>query len=99
MLHFNDMKQDHDGTVRKIADFLGFAPTEEQWPKVLEYTSFEWMKAHEEKFEVGTLLPFPLIEKGGMVRKGQSGKAAGRHDARDRSAHPQLGRQDGAGRG
>jgi len=76
MLHFNDMKQDHEGTVRKIADFLGFAPSEEQWPKVLEYTSFEWMKAHEEKFEVGTLLPFPLIEKGGMVRKGQSGKAA-----------------------
>ena len=40
MLHFNDMKVDHEGTIRKIAAFLGFAPTPEQWPRVLEYTSF-----------------------------------------------------------
>ena len=34
------------------------------------------MNAHEEKFEIPTLLPFPLIVKGGMVRKGAAGKAA-----------------------
>ena len=44
MLHFNDMKADHEGTIRKIAAFLGFAPTPEQWPRELEYTSFPWMK-------------------------------------------------------
>ena len=44
MLHFNDMKADHEGTIRKIAAFLGFKPTAEQWPRVLEYTSFPWMK-------------------------------------------------------
>lgn len=76
MLHFNDMKADHEATIRKIAAFLGFEPTAEQWPRVLEYTSFPWMKAHEEKFEIPTLLPFPLIVKGGMVRKGAAGKAA-----------------------
>jgi len=75
------MKKDHEGSVRKIADFLGFAPTEEQWPKVMECTSFGWMKANQEKFEIPTLLkdqsgaPFKLLNDGGMVRKGQSGAA------------------------
>lgn len=76
MLHYNDMKADHEGSVRKIAAHLGFTPSEEQWPKVLEYTSFAWMKEHEEKFEISTLLPFKLLEKGAMVRKGQAGQAA-----------------------
>jgi len=75
-LHYNDMKRDHEGSVRKIANHLGYTPSKEQWANILEYTSFEWMKANEEKFEVGTLLPFPLLEKGAMVRKGQAGKAA-----------------------
>eukprot|EP00964_Phaeocystis_antarctica_P134745 scaffold99026_cov58-Phaeocystis_antarctica.AAC.2 len=56
--------------MRKIAAHLGYEPTTEQWPKILEYTSFAWMKEHQEKFEVTTLMPFPLILPGGMVRKG-----------------------------
>lgn len=78
-LHFSEMKKDHEGSVRKIADFLDMQPTEEEWPQVLTYTSFQWMKQHEEKFEMGTLLrdandvPFPLLLKGGMVRKGKTG--------------------------
>ena len=51
-VHFSDMKADHEGSVRKIARFLGFEPTAKQWPKILEYTSFAWMKAHEDKFEL-----------------------------------------------
>jgi aryl sulfotransferase len=76
MLHFSEMKADHEGSVRKIAAHLGFEPTAEQWPRVLEYTSFKWMKENEEKFEIPTLLPFKLLESGGMVRKGQAGDAA-----------------------
>lgn len=76
MLHFSDMVRDHEASLRKIASFLGMEPTPEQWPKVLEYTSFRWMKEHEEKFEVHTLLPFPLLLPGGMVRKGCSGQSA-----------------------
>lgn len=75
MLHYNDMKRDHEGSIRKIAAHLEITPTDEQWPKILEYTSFEWMKAHQEKFEVPTLLPFKLLESGGMVRKGRAGAA------------------------
>ena len=50
-LHFSDMKSDHEGSIRKIADFLGVKPTSEQWPTILKYTSFQWMKEHENKFE------------------------------------------------
>lgn len=76
MLHFSEMKKDHEGAVRKIANHLGFTPTEEQWPKILDYTSFKWMKEHQEKFEVAELLPIKMIESGGMVRKGQTGAAS-----------------------
>ena len=76
MLHFSQMKKDHEGSVRKIAKHLGFEPTAEQWPNILEYTSFKWMKANESKFEVPELLPFKLLLSGAMVRKGASGKQA-----------------------
>jgi len=81
-LHYSEMKRDHEGSVRKIAAHLGFSLTDEQWPKVLEYTSFQWMKEHQSKFELPSLLrdadgqPFKLINEGGMVRKGQTGKAS-----------------------
>jgi len=76
LIHFSEMKKDHEGSVRKIADFLGFTPTVEEWPDILEYTSFSWMKKNQEKFEVGALLPFKMINDGGMVRKGKIGAAA-----------------------
>eukprot|EP00972_Heterocapsa_arctica_P012034 1763490-Heterocapsa_arctica.AAC.1 len=31
------------------------------------------MKAHEEKFECATVAPVPVLKKGAMVRKGESG--------------------------
>lgn len=75
MLHYNDMKADHERSIRKIADFLEVNPTPEEWSRILEYTSFEWMKANQCKFEIPTLLPFRVIQEGGMVRKGASGRA------------------------
>lgn len=75
LLHFSDMKADHEGSVRKIARFLGFKPTAKQWPTVLEFTSFDWMKAHEDKFELRTVAPVPVLDSGAMVRKGVVGAA------------------------
>lgn len=74
MLHFSEMKKDHEGSLRKIADHLGFSPTEEQWPNIIKYTSFEWMKEHQSKFEAATVSVMPLMETGAMVRKGATGK-------------------------
>lgn len=75
MLHFSDMKADHEGSVREIARFLGFRPTAKEWPKILEYTSFAWMKANEHKFELRTVAPVPILDSGAMVRRGRVGAA------------------------
>lgn len=74
-LHFSDMKRDHEASVRRIADFLGVEPGDTQWPAILEYTSFPWMKAHEDKFEARTAGAVPILESGAMIRKGQVGGA------------------------
>ncbi len=74
-LHFSDMKRDHEASVRKVADFLGVEPTAEQWPAILEYTSFSWMKRHEDKFEFISAGEVTLLKRGAMMRKGEVGKA------------------------
>ena len=76
LLHFADLKRDHEGSVRRVADFLGFEETAAQWPVILEYTSFTWMKAHEEKFEIRTVCEVPMMDSGAMIRKGQVGASA-----------------------
>jgi hypothetical protein len=75
LMHFADMKCDHEGSVRKIAAFLGFEPTPAQWPTVLECTSFPWMKRHEEKFELRGVTEVPILNPGAMMRKGRLGAA------------------------
>jgi aryl sulfotransferase len=75
LVHFSDMKRDHAGTVQRIADFLGYAPTADQMVDILEFTSFAWMKAHEDKFEARLAAEVPILQPGGMVRKGKTGAA------------------------
>ena len=73
---YSDMKSNHEGSIKKISDFLGFGPyTDEEWNNILEYTSFDWMKRHESKFEGSTIWNPPAIMSGGMLRQGSSGLA------------------------
>jgi hypothetical protein len=74
-LHYADMKKDHEGSVRKIAKFLGEQPTDAQWTNILEYTSFPWMKHNESKFEASTAGKVPILKSGAMIRQGEVGKA------------------------
>jgi hypothetical protein len=74
-IHFSDMKSDHEASIRKIADFLGIEPSDDQWPNILEYTSFPWMKQNEDKFEAHTAGKVPILQSGAMIRKGEVGKA------------------------
>jgi hypothetical protein len=76
LLHYADLKRDHEGSVRQIADFLGFEPTDAQWSAILEYTSFSWMKAHEDKFELRSVSEVPILDPGAMIRKGKVGASA-----------------------
>jgi hypothetical protein len=74
-LHYSDMKRDHEGSIRKIAQFLNIEPKQDQWPAILQYTSFAWMKQHESKFEASTTSEVPILKSGAMIRKGQAGEA------------------------
>jgi hypothetical protein len=94
LVHFADLKRDPEGSVRRVADFLGFEVDDDDWPAILEYTSFPWMKAHEDKFELRTLAEVDILDPGAMIRKGRVGASAedGITDAMSRSIAEQ-GRQ------
>jgi aryl sulfotransferase len=59
--------------VRRIAEFLGFDVAGDQWPAILKYTSFSWMKAHDDKFELRSVSDIQILDPGAMIRKGQIG--------------------------
>lgn len=46
LLHFNELKADMPGTIRRIAAFLDISIAEDKWEMILEHSSFEYMKAH-----------------------------------------------------
>jgi len=48
LIHFNDLKRDLDGEMRKLADFLECDVPEDRWPEVVEHCTFDWMKSHAE---------------------------------------------------
>lgn len=49
MLHFADMKKDLEGTVRTVAKFLNIDIDEATFAKVVEHSSFDYMKRNAEK--------------------------------------------------
>ena len=47
--HFNDLKSDMPGQMRRMAEFLDIPVDETQWKNILEYCSFDWMKKNATK--------------------------------------------------
>ncbi|GAW14602.1 hypothetical protein ANO14919_040050 [Xylariales sp. No.14919] len=49
LVHFNDLKADLEGEMRRIADFLEIpAMPAENWKAAVEHCTFDWMKEHAE---------------------------------------------------
>ena len=46
LLHFNDLKADLAGQMRRIADFLEFDIDAEKWPAMIEHCTFDYMQKH-----------------------------------------------------
>jgi aryl sulfotransferase len=44
LVHYNDLKADLDGEMRRIASFLGIEPPAEAWPRLVEAATFQSMK-------------------------------------------------------
>lgn len=71
-VHYNDLKSDLDGEMRRIASFLDISIPDEQWPSVVERCTFESMKARGD--EIG---PFEFVFEGGsdsFIFKGTNGR-------------------------
>jgi len=46
LVHFNDLKADLEGEMRRMARFVNCDIPEDRWPLLLEHCSFDYMKAH-----------------------------------------------------
>jgi aryl sulfotransferase len=73
MVHYNDMKTDLEGEMRRIAAFCGIDVPEETWPSLVDGARFETMKRDASKLVPGTARAF----KGGVetfIYKGTGGR-------------------------
>jgi len=72
LVHYNDLKADLSGEMRRIAGFLGIDVPEAQWSDVVDRCTFESMRGNADK--VG---PFEMIFEGGaegFLFKGTNGR-------------------------
>lgn len=72
-LRYQDLKSDLSENVDRIASFLEWELTLEHKEKVLEYSSFDWMKAHDEKFSSQGSGKDKVFKPGKFIRKGKIG--------------------------
>lgn len=49
LVHFANLKRDLPGEMRRMAEFLEIPVEEGDWPAILEYCSFDWMKVNATK--------------------------------------------------
>ena len=75
-LTFEEMKADLPGAVQRIADLLGVVLTPEEFERVVERSSYKYMKSVGHKFDTGGLSPPWASPEGSMVRRGERGSAA-----------------------
>lgn len=73
LVHFNDMKGDMEGAMRDIAGFLDIEVDPETWPEIVEYCTFDWMKANAERI---TPMASMLFKDGsqGFINKGTNSR-------------------------
>jgi aryl sulfotransferase len=72
LVHYNDLKADLDGEMRRISAFLGAAVPEGLWESVVERCTFESMRARGNE-----IAPFEFVFEGGtesFLYKGTNGR-------------------------
>lgn len=90
-LRYETMRGDLRGTLRQLADFTGWSLSPSRETELLELASFDYMKAHEERFDpiTETLLDQGL-RRGRFIRTGRTGSGAERVTAEMRSRFEAL---------
>ena len=72
LVHFNSLKADLGGEIRRVAAFLDIAIDDAKWPTILEHCSFNYMKTSASKIE-----QLEETFKGGgntLIHKGTNGR-------------------------
>lgn len=73
LVHFEKLKRDMPGEMRRIAAFLDIPIDESKWDMIVEHCTFDWMKNHGEK-----IVPLGgIVWKGGVktfINKGTNGR-------------------------
>ena len=75
-LRYQDLKSDFEKQLDRISKFLEWPMSISQKQRIMEYTSFDWMKANDEKFSsqaVSIKGKQPAFKPGKFIRKGEVG--------------------------
>lgn len=73
LFHFNNLKADMPGEIRKMAGFLGIEIDEERWPNIVEHCTFDYMKENAD--DLSDI--FDKLFQGGLknfIYKGTNGR-------------------------
>ncbi len=97
LLHYQDLKRDLEGEMRRIAAFLGRDIAPGRWPDMVEHCTFDYMQQHAK----GVAPPGAELMTGGarsFINKGETGRwrdllTAGDIAAYERAAVVQLGEE------
>lgn len=68
VIRYDDLQDNLEETIRRIATFCGVSVDETRWPRIIESCSFPFMQQYEAKFSLTTRQPAHV-----MIRKGQTG--------------------------
>jgi hypothetical protein len=69
-LTFEEMKNDLEGSVQRIAELMGVTLTESEFEQVCYLSSYKYMKTIDDKFYPGRVAPL-ASPKGSMIRSGK----------------------------
>ncbi len=75
LLSFRDMKRDLPAAVRQVSDVMGVTLTADETDKVIEKSSFAYMKNIDEKFSPVPPGTLPWGNDFNMIRQGKEGKS------------------------
>lgn len=82
ILFYDDLKTDLEANIRRIADFLDLDLPPDRMTRILERSSFEFMKRHESQFDhTNEVLWETGVQEHAFLRTGQSGGGAGQFSA------------------
>jgi aryl sulfotransferase len=89
LVHFNDLKADLPGEIRRVADFLEIDVDEAVFPKIVEHCTFDYMKEHSDELSEIVGIAFDGGGKG-FVNKGTNGRWRDRLSAEDVRKYEQF---------